>query len=789
MKLRTTTLIFALLLPLLGASDSISNSLGMRLIRVDGGRFIRGTDGGERRLALAFPMHINAQYFGNAESPAHPTWITKPYYLADKEVTVGQWKRFLAESGYTPKTTTCVGWRIEKEKTLDVDFERSDTYSWKQLGFSQDDHHPVVGINRLDVQAFLDWLSKKEGVHYRLPTETEWEYACRAGTDTWFSFGNEIDGIVHKKANLANVELEKHRANTTRYQWMMDFDRQPSDPHVFTAPVGSYPPNAWGFYDLHGNVWEWCDDLWLDTVYKPYERSGYQSPVGIAKDPKNGDQPQTDKNDFRVIRGGAWCTGPVIARSANRSFWDARDAACYIGFRVARDAEGTSSANAAYIAEQKARKAVELVGGRFYSNKGLDLEIRFEGDGLDERVLSALRFIPELERIRINPPARDFKLGQDGLQALADLTELRELNLSCNITLDTIDLTPLVDLPHLEVLHFARVASLEDRHLAMLRGTTNLRKFTCYGAGSEITDAGIRHLAGNTRLTHLEIHEHRANGSFLQAFTSCPLTSLSVSAKDPSQGLFLDEHTAVLTSFATLEQLHLSREPQLTEKTIGTISKLTALRELSLESNAGIAPNKFGGLANLQKLQHLNLKNTQAGDAATKAIAQIPRLSSLRMGSSNLTDAGLRTLENCFSINTMELSVMNATDEGIKSLGRINRLRRLDLGSPHVTGSGLGPISRLPELDDLKLRCPQLTDVAFDYLSQAKSIQKLRLVERGVKPPAALTDKGLAKMAKATWLKELWLPRNDTGLTEDYINELKQLMPKTGVIPYTVQWQ
>ena len=84
---------------------------------------------------------------------------------------------------------------------------------------------------------------------------------------------------------------------------------------------------------------------------------------------------------------------------------------------------------------------------------------------------------------------------------------------------------------------------------------------------------------------------------------------------------------------------------------------------------------------------------------------------------------------------------------------------------------------------------PGLTDVAFDYLARAKNLQKLRLAHRGDRPAAALTNEGLMKMAKATWLKELWLPRNDTGMTEQKMNELKSLMPKTGVIPYTVEWQ
>ena len=89
----------------------------------------------------------------------------------------------------------------------------------------------------------------------------------------------------------------------------------------------------------------------------------------------------------------------------------------------------------------------------------------------------------------------------------------------------------------------------------------------------------------------------------------------------------------------------------------------------------------------------------------------------------------------------------------------------------------------------LKARDRGIYDVAFDYLKQAKSVTKLRLAHRGIRPPAALTNEGMMKMAAATWLKELWLPRNDTGITEDKMNELKAMMPKTSVIPYTVSWK
>ena len=108
------------------------------------------------------------------------------------------------------------------------DFSRSPEVSWKKPGFKQADDHPVVGVSYRDAKAFCAWLSRKEGATYRLPTEAEWELACRAGTDTWFSFGDVPLGVIHQQANIGNVELEKHRKHSVERQWLLDWDKAPS---------------------------------------------------------------------------------------------------------------------------------------------------------------------------------------------------------------------------------------------------------------------------------------------------------------------------------------------------------------------------------------------------------------------------------------------------------------------------------------------------------------------------------------------------------------------------------
>ena len=790
-----TTCLFSVCYPTFGA-DIERNSLGMDLVFLEGGRYLRGTDGGERALGRAFPLSVNAQYFGNPERPAHITWITKPFWIAKAEVTVGQWKEFVAATGYMTTAEKSgegiIGWSpTPEDKPLyqSHDFERKPEFSWKSPGFDQEDTHPVVGVSWLDVQAFLAWLSEKEGARYRLPTEAEWEFACRAGTETWFSFGDEPRGTVHRHANVANVELEKHRKHSAERQWLLDWDADPEDGNVFTAPVASYEANAFGLHDFHGNVWEWCQDLWLDTFYKQFDWPERGEPRLVAADPVNESEPQTDTNQFRTIRGGSWYNGPVICRSGNRVAWDEPDAACYIGFRVVREAEPSSStvAKETYEAEMAARNRIVESGGEFRSSGGLDLSLELEGEPFPAEVLPDLARLPELKRLVLNPK-KTWTITPAVLEAIVAATSLEAISFSGSCDLSQSDLTLLAKLPALTELEFSRSTSLRDAELAELSPLTNLTRFRCYGAGGGISDEGLSHLAGNQGMEHLHLFEVDAIGEFLVQFRNAPLVQLSVTSRGEAGAPLLDRYAAELKHYSDLTHLSLNQQGVLTDPTLSIIGTLTKLQDLNLHGCSSFSAKGFGSLGKLRSLRSLNLQGTAAGDEAVAALSGIPRIQILRMGSPNLTDAGFAHLAKLFSLQTLYIETSLATDEGVKHLGRINRLRQLDLGAPAMTGTGLGPIARLPEINDLRLRSPALTDVVFEHFARAKSLRKLRLVERGWQPPAALTNEGMFAIAPATWLTELWLPRNDTGLTEEAMNELKKLMPKTGVIPYTVEW-
>jgi formylglycine-generating enzyme required for sulfatase activity len=192
---------------------------------------------------------------------------------------------------------------------------RRAEYTWKNPGYLQGDDHPVVNVTWNDAVAFCEWLSKKESKVYRLPTEAAWEHACRAGTTTHFHSGDDKETLV-KVANIADAK------GKLQFPDWDDFAIFGRDGYTFTAPVGSFQPNAWGLHDMHGNVWEWCNDWHGEDYYKKSPRDDPQGPAD---------------GELRVRRGGAWHTYPLYVRAAFRNYNTPHTRYLNLGFRVARN--------------------------------------------------------------------------------------------------------------------------------------------------------------------------------------------------------------------------------------------------------------------------------------------------------------------------------------------------------------------------------------------------------------------------------------------------------------------
>lgn len=302
------------------------NSLGMQMVLIPAGEFMMGNDASMQSLARFFPQYEERRLRNLAdEAPVHRVRITRSFYMSRHEVTVGQFRRFLRTSGHVPESiadgTGGYGYNREYDpaSTLRGDaFEgRHPRYSWENPGFDQTEDHPVVNVTWHDAQALVRWLSKVEGRRYRLPTEAEWEYACRAGTRTHYHSGDD-PASLGKAANVFDADAA---ANWPNWQ---QFALSVRDGYPFTSPVGQFEPNAFGLHDMHGNVWEWTAD-WHDETY--YAHSPLNDPPGPAK------------GEVKVRRGGSWHTWPLYARCAYRN-WNSPDTRyTLVGIRLVMEAQ------------------------------------------------------------------------------------------------------------------------------------------------------------------------------------------------------------------------------------------------------------------------------------------------------------------------------------------------------------------------------------------------------------------------------------------------------------------
>jgi formylglycine-generating enzyme required for sulfatase activity len=234
----------------------------------------------------------------------HPVRITRPFYMSAYEITLRQFTIFYRATNYETRRAkqgrrgTAIAKTGNGKLILAGDSLGATPWDWGHL--DQTDEHPVVNVSWHDAVAFCKWLSEKEGRHYRLPTEAEWEYACRARTTTVFYNSNDEEGLINV-GNVSDIKVEERVDEMIKEP---KFSLHGSDGYALTAPVGKFTPNPFGLYDMHGNVSEWCSDWFSDEYYK-------NSRVNDPKGPSIGES--------RVHRGGEWLNPWIFARSAHRT--------------------------------------------------------------------------------------------------------------------------------------------------------------------------------------------------------------------------------------------------------------------------------------------------------------------------------------------------------------------------------------------------------------------------------------------------------------------------------------
>jgi formylglycine-generating enzyme required for sulfatase activity len=288
----------------------MTNSLQMEFALIPAGKFQMGTRLTAEQIHQRYPGGKVEYYWGETQ---HQVKLTKSFYLGVHEVTVGQFRKFVEAENYKTDAERDGngGYGYDAETGQ---YNQDAKYSWRNPGFEQDDKHPVVNVSWNDAVAFCKWLSRFEGRDYRLPTEAEWEYSCRAGSSREFTFGDDAEQLVGFD-NVADASMKTKFPNASTVR--------SNDGSIFTSRVGSYRSNEFGLHDMHGNVAEWCSDWYGD-----YSTSAVVDPLGAAT------------GSLRVFRGGSWNFRAACCRSAVRSGDSPGLRDDSLGFRLALSSTG-----------------------------------------------------------------------------------------------------------------------------------------------------------------------------------------------------------------------------------------------------------------------------------------------------------------------------------------------------------------------------------------------------------------------------------------------------------------
>ncbi|NEP01360.1 MAG: SUMF1/EgtB/PvdO family nonheme iron enzyme [Symploca sp. SIO2E9] len=241
--------------------EDLGNGVSLDMVSIPGGKFLMGTEDKEIERLV---QKTNWDGF-NREKPQHEVTV-QPFFMGKYPVTQAQWRAIASRED------------LKVKRELNPNFKNSQ----------DSDSRPVERVSWYDAVEFCQRLSKQTGREYRLPSEAQWEYACRALTKTPFHFGETITD------KLANYNASSTYASEPEGEYRGQ-----------TTPVGIFPPNAFGLYDTHGNVWEWCADAWHDN----YKGAPNDGTAWVEED---------NDNRYRILRGGSWLNIPDDCRCAFR---------------------------------------------------------------------------------------------------------------------------------------------------------------------------------------------------------------------------------------------------------------------------------------------------------------------------------------------------------------------------------------------------------------------------------------------------------------------------------------
>lgn len=617
----------------LGVPVEITNSIGMKLGLIPPGEFNMGSTPEEQAWALqqgrkntGTQSHLDRI---SSEGPHHRVKITKSFYLGMYHVTQAEYEKVM---GVNPSTFASKPMGASAFKPPLSGVPKTQRESHAKLAAGMDtSRHPVEMVSWDDAMGFCRRLStsaneRADGRSYRLPTEAEWEYACRAGTTTRCYWGDE-------------------EARLSEHVWWAN------SANGMTHPVGRKPPNAWGLFDILGNVWHWCADWYADDYYA---HSPPADPVG----PPAG--------SHRVLRGGCYYSAfaAYTCRSAYRYKYQPNDRNDMSGFRVVCEIEaskrqmGQPTKPDADPDRQVAEWVLDKGGTVRLRHGGQVKEVGDKGDlpktpftliaillfaNRNELDLGRLEGLASLDQLVLT----NSQLPKERLGRLPQLPNLRWLKVGGTTVTDA-DLESLVRLPKLEVLELDKT-QISDKGLKQLESLTSLIRV--YLGKTKVTAAGVAALQKDLPKCRIEW-----DGDVIEP--------QAVSTTDPDRrvaewvlsvggavGVVIDGKITHVEALGELPAVAF------------------ALQNVSLVNCRTVVDADMARFQGLSKLSTLALAHVPIGDDGVVHLAGLENLTSLHLGNSRISDEGLKHLESLAALTDLRLKgVKRITPAGVAAL-------------------------------------------------------------------------------------------------------------------------
>ncbi len=747
-----------------------ANTVGMTMVVIPPGEFDMGSIPEEQAgIPAGGGAVVSIPQLLASEGPQHHVKISRPFAMGQTEVTVGQFREFVTATQYkTLAEREMATGLVLGEGIAQKQRGRQPTYSWQYAGdITLNDEQPVSNLSWYDAVAFCEWLSQKEKVTYRLPTEAEWEYVARAGLGTIVVGSEEWSAQLKQGANLADASAARDYASQSFSGVAADWD----DMFPAAAPIGKFAPNVLGLQDLVGNVSELCSDRFGAEYYQT-------SPLENPQGPESGGN--------RIVRGASWQSGLNECRPGMRGYIASSQALMQVGFRIVQELPEPPAEGAVATPDTPAQR--ELQVAERVLNWGGKVRLTIGPQVSNE--ITKLTELPKRDFTVYSVTLAETGTSDIGVLRLKGLTSLAELDLSGN--------------------------AVTDQALETIGSFKFLRKLNLQG--THVTGAGLVHLVGLKKLVELDLSRCPVTDSSLDpirglvTLTTVRLNSTAVT----------DAGLEALKPLTSLKELYLA-DTRTTGSGLSHLKRMEQLSVLDL-SQTPIDNKALQAVAELKKLRKLTLNWSTASDVGVSHLKESYLLNELGLRGTDQTDYNLEMLGKLRGIKVLDLRETDVTPSGVDELKRTLKATKIDctngdfnarvaslclsIGGQVVIAEGLDtPGKTITELKDLptssylvreihltdlpvgdgwlwmvpklsglkvlKLNGTRIDDAGVEVLAKSKKLESLSL------DGTRISEAGLEHITKLTTLKTLSL--RDTRIPAAQVAGLRQKLTTTEI--------